>query len=104
MARFDIYANPILEDRGDFPYVLEIQSDLLYQFSERVCVPLVRKGIIPGLTERFNPPVPVDGEMLQLHPLGISVFFVNELLNTVGSATAHALSIETALDMLLRGH
>jgi toxin CcdB len=104
MARFDIYPNPIPEDRGEFPYVLEIQSDLLYQFSERVCVPLVRAGTIPGLTERFNPSVPVDGETLQLHPLGISVFFASELRNSVGSATAHALPIETALDMLLRGY
>ncbi len=104
MARFDIYPNPIPEDRGDFPYVLEIQSDLLYQFSERVCVPLVRADAIPGLTERFNPRLSVDGETVQLHPLGIAVFFASELRNSVGSARAQALSIETALDMLLRGY
>ena len=104
MARFDIYPNPIPEDRGDFPYVLEIQSNLLYQFSERVCVPLVRSGAVPGLTERFNPSVSVDGETVQLHPLGISVFFTSELRACVGSANAQALSIETALDMLLRGY
>ena len=102
MARFDIYPNPISEDRGDFPYVLEIQSDLLYQFSERVCVPLVRSGQVPGLTERFNPGVPVNGETFQLHPLGIAVFFASELRSCVGSASTHALAIETALDMLLR--
>ncbi len=104
MARFDIYPNPIAEDRGSFPFVLEIQSDLLYQFSERVCVPLVRLGTIPGLTERFNPAVSVDGETVRLHPLGISVFFASELRGRVGSASAQALSIETALDMLLRGY
>ncbi len=104
MARFDIYPNPISEDRGDFPFVLEIQSDLLYQFSERVCVPLIRSGQVPGLTERFNPGIPVDGETLHLHPLGIAVFFASELRNSVGSAGAHALAIETALDMLLRGY
>lgn len=104
MARFDIYLNPIAQDRADFPYVLEIQSDLLYRFAERVCVPLVRPGAIPGLTERFNPAIVVDGETLQLHPLGIAVFFGSELRAPVGSARAHTLSIETALDMLLRGY
>jgi toxin CcdB len=104
MARFDIYPNPIPEDRGDFPFVMEIQSDLLYRFAERVCVPLVRPGTIPGLTERFNPPVSVDGERVQLHPFGISVFFASELRGRVGSANAQALPIETALDMLLRGY
>ena len=104
MARFDIYPNPIIQDRSTFPYVLEIQSDLLYAFVERVCVPLVRSGAIPGLTERFNPTVLVDGEALRLHPLGIAVFYTNEIKNAVGTARAQALSIETALDMLLRGY
>ncbi len=104
MARFDIYPNPITGDRAEFPYVLEIQSDLLYRFAERVCVPLVRSGTIPGLTERFNPTVVVDGEKLQLHPLGIAVFFTSELRNVAGHARANSLSIETAIDMLLRGY
>jgi hypothetical protein len=38
---------------------------------------LVRTGVVPGLTERFNPTIVVEGE---------------------------ALPIETALDMLLRGY
>lgn len=104
MARFDIHPNPITQDRAAFPYVLEIQSDLLYAFVERVCVPLVRSGAIPGLTERFNPTILVDGEALRLHPLGIAVFYTHELKAAVGSASTEALSVETALDMLLRGY
>lgn len=104
MARFDIYPNPIVEDRAEFPFVLQIQSDLLYQFTERVCVPLVRVQAVPGLTERFNPTIDVAGESLRLHPLGISVFYVSELRASVASAQARALEIETALDMLLRGY
>ena len=65
MARFDIYPNPITQDRDALPYVLEVQSDLLYAFVVRVCVPLVRGGTIPGLTERFNPSILVNGEPLR---------------------------------------
>ena len=104
MARFDIYPNPVTPDRPDFPFVLEIQSDLLYRFVERVCVPLVRQGLIPGLTERFNPPIAVGGEVLRLHPLGISVFYASELRASIGAAKNEALAIEDALDMLLRGY
>ncbi len=104
MARFDVYPNPIALDRTDIPYVLEIQSDLLYRFVERVCVPLVRPNTIPGLTNRFNPTVTVDGESLRLHPLGIAVFYVSELRNATGSAKSQSLEIEAALDMLLRGY
>jgi toxin CcdB len=104
MARFDVYPNPIAEDRTEFPFVLEIQSNLLWRFSERVCVPLVRDSAIPGLTERLNPTVIVEGNNLRLHPLGIAVFLVQELRNCAASAKAHALEIDTALDMLLRGY
>ena len=104
MARFDIYPNPVTPDRPDFPFVVQIQSDLLYRFVERVCVPLVRPGSIPGLTERFNPSVIVDGDTLHLHPLGIAVFYTSELRQATATAQASALDIETALDMLLRGY
>lgn len=106
MARFDIYPNPIASDRVDFPFILEIQSDLLYRFSERVCVPLARAGAFPGMTERFNPSIDVAGapEPCRLHPLGISVFMVHELRQCVSSAMAQALEIDRAMDMLLRGY
>jgi toxin CcdB len=104
VARFDVHANPIKEDRQDFPYVLVIQSDLLHRFAERVCVPLVRPQSVPGLSERFNPTITVSGEALHLHPLGIAVFQVRELRKPVATAKAHTLEIETALDMLLRGY
>ena len=104
MARLDIYLNPIVPDRSGFPYMLEIQSDLLYRFTGRVCVPLARSGTIAGLTERFNPTLMVDGEPVRMHPLGISVFFVRELNKPVSSAKQSALEIDNAMDMLLRGY
>ena len=104
MARFDIYPNPVTPDRQDFPFVLQIQSDFLYRFVERVCVPLVRQGLIPGVTQRFNPAVSVSGEIFRLHPLGISVFYAIELRSPVAIATNEAPDIEDALGMLLRGY
>lgn len=104
MARFDVYPNPIAADRGDFPFMLEVQSDLLYRFAERVCIPLVRPDAFPGMTPRFNPAITVAGESFRLHPLGIAVFLVKELRESVGHAQAHALDIETALDMMFRGY
>lgn len=104
MARFDVYPNPIAADRSDFPFVLEIQSDLLYRFAERVCVPLAAAGAFPGMTERFNPTITGLDQPVHLHPLGIAVFLVQELRQPIASAKAQALEIDTALDMLLRGY
>lgn len=103
MARFDVHVNPISADRSDFPYVIEIQSDLLYRFAERVCVPLAQPGAFPGMTERFNPAITVLGQSLRMHPLGIAVFLAQELHQPTTSAQASAMQIDTALDMLLRG-
>ena len=103
MARFDCWANPISEDRGLFPAVLEIQSDLLYAFAERVVVPLAVTDAIPGMTNRFNPLIDVGGVSYRLHPLGIAVFHRQDLRQLFGSARAQALEVETAIDMLIRG-
>ncbi len=103
MARLDIYDNPIEEDRDTFPYVLDSQSDLLYRFAERVCVPLAVPGAFPGMTQRFNPAIAVNGQTAHLHPLGIAVFLRRELAAPRAHARPHMLDIETALDMLLRG-
>lgn len=104
MARFDIYANPIAADRADFPFILEIQSNLLNRFSQRVCVPLAKPGAFPGMTQRFNPAISVSGQKLFVHPMGIAVFLVQELRRPVTNVQANALEIDTALDMLLRGY
>ena len=104
MARLDIYENPIEEDRGTFPYVMDIQSDLLYRFAERVCVPLAVPGAFPGMTERFNPAIAVHDCVAHLHLLGIAVFMRNELSQPLASGKPQMLEIETALDMLLRGY
>jgi len=104
VARFDVYPNPIAADRSDFPFVLEIQSDLLYRFAERVCVPLATARAFPGMTERFNPAITVSDQTVHLHPLGIAVFLVQELRQALASAKTQALEIDTALDMLLKGY
>ena len=104
MARLDIYDNPIEEYRHAFPYVMDIQSDLLYRFAERVCVPLAVPGAFPGMTERFNPAIAVDSQIAHLHPLGIAVFLRNELPQPRATGKPQMLEIETALDMLLRGY
>ncbi len=104
MARFDIYSNPIEDDHAEFPFVLEIQSDLLHRYVECVCVPLAQPDALAGLTDRINPVIVVDGNTLRLHPFGIAVFHRTELRRSTANARHRALEIETALDMLLRGY
>jgi toxin CcdB len=104
--RYDVYPNPVASLRVAFPCVMEIQSDRLYTFAERVCIPLATAHAFPGMTERLNPGVEVIAfdEPLHLHPLGITVFLQRELRGKMDNLQRHALRIDSALDFLLRGY
>ena len=104
--RYDVHVNPIEELRELFPFVVEIQSDRLYAYSERVCLPLAYPDAFPGMTDRLNPAVSVPGVAmsLRLHPLGVAVFHHRELRSTVGNLRAESLAIDAAVDFLLRGY
>jgi toxin CcdB len=104
VARFDCWDNPIVDDRDLFPFVMEVQSDLLHAFVERVVVPLASPGVIPGMTDRLNPLIQVRGAPYRLHPLGVAVFHRRDLRDHRGNAHRQALEIDTALDMLFRGY
>jgi toxin CcdB len=104
--RYDVYPNPVANLRAAFPCVMEIQSDRLYTFAERICIPLAKPDAFPGMTERLNPAVEVAGfdEALHLHPLGITVFFQRELRDKIDNLQRHSLLIDSAVEFLLRGY
>jgi hypothetical protein len=104
--RYDVYPNPVTSLRMAFPCVMEIQSDRLYTFTERVCIPLARQDAFPGMTERLNPAVEVTrfDEPLHLHPLGITVFLQRELRGKLDNLQRQALRIDSAVEFLLRGY
>jgi toxin CcdB len=104
--RYDIYPNPVAALRADFPCVMEIQSDRLYTFAERVCIPLAAPQAFPGMTERLNPALEVLGfdEPLHLHPLGITVFLQRELRDKIDNLQRQALHIDSSVEFLLRGY
>jgi hypothetical protein len=67
MARLDIYGHPIEEDRHALPYVMEVQSDLLYRFVERLCVPLAVPDAFPGMQQRLTPPIAIEVRTVHVH-------------------------------------
>jgi toxin CcdB len=104
--RYDVYPNPVASLRAAFPCVMDIQSDRLYTFAERVCIPLAKPDAFPGMTQRLNPPVEVAGftEALHLHPLGLTVFLQRELRGKIDNLQRQALRIDSAVEFLLRGY
>lgn len=98
MPRFDVYPNP--EGAG---HLLDVQSDLLGALNTRVVVPLLPRDAAPAPARRLNPVFQIDGvevvmatQFLAAVPLGI-------LRAPTHTLAGEAVTITTALDMLMQG-
>lgn len=98
MARFDVFPNP--DGAG---HLLDVQSDILGALNTRVVVPLLPADDAPQPAKRLNPTFQIDGvacvmatQFLAAVPLGI-------LRTPTHSLADQAVTITTALDMLMQG-
>ncbi len=104
MAQFSVYKNKNPKTRTAYPYLVDVQSDLLRDLRTRVVVPLVKltalgKKPIKNLT----PVLDVNGQkfiMLVPQLAGISL---DDLGPEVTSATEYRHDIIAALDFLITG-
>lgn len=69
-------------------------------------MPLAQPGAFPGMTERLNPTLQVAGfdDGLHVHPFGIAVFLQRELRGKIDNLQSQALTIDGAVEFLLRGY
>jgi toxin CcdB len=103
MARFDVYATPIAEDKRHTPYWLDVQADHLQGLNTRVIVPLRRVGAKQALQTRLNPEFTIDGVPVYADMADIGAFPLTLLRRPVASLRTERLSIEDALDFLFTG-
>ena len=103
MAQFDVYRNPADATDDGFPYVLEVQSDLLAHLSLRVVVPLVRADVadppLPGLNPRFL----VEDRAVVMATTLIGGLPVRALREPITNIAERRHEIVGAIDMLITG-
>ena len=66
MSQFDVYENPNSETRQIFPYLLDIQADLLDNLPTRVVVPLVAVSRLRITLPLLNPLLKINDKCLPL--------------------------------------
>lgn len=100
MAQFDVYRNANPESADAFPYLLDIQADLLRSLATRVVVPLVRqeKNI-----QHLNPIFEVNGESVSMLTQELSGVERSTLGEKVGSLKERRIEVIGALDFLVSG-
>ena len=102
--RFDVYNNPSPRMRDQYPYVVDIQSDLLSSLATRMVVPLAVTGLAAGeLPRRLCPVLLVRKQRLMLVPFEAAPLDKRLLKAKVTSIKESADALVAAMDAVLSG-
>ena len=100
MAQFDVHRNASRKTSHEFPYLLEIQSNLFEDSSRVVVTPLVLTSAVTEQDSTLNPEFEVEAACVSLFPLDISSMNKNSLGETVATLRLESERIVAALDLL----
>jgi toxin CcdB len=101
VAQFDLHRNP---RRGLYPFLLDVQSDVLARLSTRVVVPLMttkRYGARP--ISRLNPVTAVAGTSYVLVFQELAAVPPEAIGERVGSLADRRAELIAAIDLLFTG-
>jgi toxin CcdB len=102
--QYDVYANPSSKSADTYPYLVDIQSDLLSGLTTRLVAPLaviaLDKSDIP---QRLCAVIAVAGKDFMLVPYQAAPMLKAQLKKKVGSVKDHASAIVAAVDTVISG-
>ncbi len=100
MAQFDVYKNENPNTNKNFPYLLDVQNDILKSLSTRVVIPLaINKKIIQGLTKEFI----INQQTVYMFTAQIGTVPITDLENKVISLQEQKDEIKNSIDFLIYG-
>ena len=103
MAQFDVYENPNLETCRVFPFLLNVQADLLDSLPTRVVVPLVGITMLNKGALGLNPQFEIKGAKMFMSTAQVAGVATRALGTKVCSLKGHRSEILAALDFLFVG-
>jgi len=102
--QFDVYDNPSQRTRDVYPYVVDVQSDLLASLPTRMVVPLAVTGLSASdLPRRLCPLISVHGKSLMLVPFEAAPLDKRLLKAEISSLHDRSHQIVDAMDAVLSG-
>lgn len=104
MAQFTVYANLNKKTKTTYPYLLDVQNDLLEGLNTRVVIPLCRssamgKRSITNLSPRFQ----IRGTSYTLLTPQLAGIAVSDVGPVVDDLSQYRVEIINALDFLFTG-
>ncbi|MCL4184436.1 MAG: CcdB family protein [Burkholderiaceae bacterium] len=103
MPQFDVYRNPDTSSRARFPFLLDIQSDLLDSLATRVVVPMASAANDATPMSQLMPVFEVEGQRVVLRTTEIAGVPRKAVGRHVTSLAGHRHEIVAALDVLISG-
>lgn len=104
MAQFDVYENPDVPQRGGFPYLVVLQSDLLSDLTTRLVMPLARTSASSQkLPWRLSGGIEIKGETLYLIAHQCAPLPAKLLKKVICNVSPQADLLRDALDAVLSG-
>ena len=104
MAQFSVHKNKNPKTRAAFPFLVNVQSDLLRDLRTRVVVPLVKQTTIGKKPMKdLTPVVDVEGHKYLMLTPQLAGIAVSDLGAEVGSVASSRDEIVAALDFLVTG-
>ena len=100
MAQFDVFRNP---RGGGYPFLLELQADLLSSLATRVVVPLVPIKKYGKPITRLHPTVTIAGVEYVLKFHDLAAVPASALVQRVHSLAHRRAELIGALDLLFTG-
>jgi toxin CcdB len=101
LAQFAVYRNA---SSRTYPFLVDIQSDLLDELASRVVIPLARVPVLAKKpVSRLMPTVSFEGEAYLLMTPQLAAIALRELGSPVGTLAAQRDAIIAAMDFLLSG-
>ena len=103
MPQYTAYDNPNRATRKAYPYLLEIQSNLLDDLRTTVVIPLCPKAAVNGPISRLCQIVRISGKDFILLTQQIAAIDRNGLGKAVADWSRYRAQIVAALDFLISG-
>ena len=103
MAQFDVHRNCNAHTRELYPFLLDLQTDLLERLATRVVAPLAAADGVGPPIRLLNPVFEVDGVAVVLSTQELAGVHRDVLGDVVTSLAEHRAEIIAALDLLFTG-
>jgi toxin CcdB len=105
VPQFAVYRNKSPRTKSTFPFLVDVQSDLLDQLQTRVVIPLTRTaGLAKKPLSHLTPALTFDGESYVLMTPQLAGVARTELGTPAGSLAGERQAIVAAMDFLLTGY